>query len=257
VSKSAKAKHKPHSNHYAAAIYPVQAVILARLTDVFNYKGEELVSKGNFYSLMFFVFSLGTGLVYFSLGWFSNVVSQKLTHHYRLEMFNAMLKQDIQFFDRAENTTGALSSKLTSQPTKLQELWGFNLSLILIVVVNITASSALALAYGWKLAVVVIFGGLPLLMGSGYVRMLVDHRMNEDTDKRFADSAALASEAVGAIRTVSSLALERVVLERYQEKVDKIVKVSLPSIMLAYFFFALSQSLEFLVLALGFWRVQK
>jgi len=167
-------------------------------------------------------------------------------------MFESLLKQDIQFFDRPENTTGALSSKLTSYPTHLQELWGFNLSLILIVLVNITASSALALAYGWKLALVVIFGGLPLLIGSGFVRMKVDHKLNEDTDKRFAESAALAAEAVGAIRTVSSLALERTILRRYQEKVDKIVRVSLPSIAVAMLFFALSQSLEFLVLALGF-----
>jgi len=51
-------------------------VILARLTDVFNYTGPELTQKGDFYSLMFFVFALGTGVVYFILGWFSNVASQ-------------------------------------------------------------------------------------------------------------------------------------------------------------------------------------
>jgi len=51
-------------------------VILARLTDVFNYTGSELTQKGDFYSLMFFVFALGTGVVYFILGWFSNVASQ-------------------------------------------------------------------------------------------------------------------------------------------------------------------------------------
>lgn len=168
-------------------------------------------------------------------------------------MFDSILKQDVQFFDRTENTTGALSSKLSSQPTNLQELWSFNLAMILIVIVNIIASSILGLAYGWKLGLVVVCGGLPLLVGSGYVRMTIDAKLNEDTGKRFADSAALASEAVSSIRTISSLALEETVLRRYQEKVDRIVKVSLPSIIHAMFWFALAQSLEFLVLALGFW----
>ncbi|KAF2136052.1 uncharacterized protein K452DRAFT_303071 [Aplosporella prunicola CBS 121167] len=235
------------------AVYPAQAVVLAELMDVFTYTGKELTKQGDFFSLIFFIIALANLIVYFILGWCSNVVSQALTHFYRREMLDALLRQDIQFFDRAENTTGALTSRLSSQPTQLQELMGFNLSIIIIVFINVIASSILGLSFGWKLGLVVIFGGLPPLVGAGLVRMRLEAKMNNDTGKRFADSAALAGEAVGAIRTVSSLALERRVLENYRLSVDGIVRVSIPSIIHSMFWFALSQSIEFLVLALGFW----
>lgn len=235
------------------ATYPGQALVLSELMNVFQYTGNKLTDEGDFYSLMFFVIAIGNLVAYFALGWVSNIVSQTMTHFYRRVIFDTVLKQDIQFFDRSENTTGALASRLSSQPTQVQELFGFNLSLIFVVIINLVSCCALGLAYGWKLGLVVVFGGLPPLVSAGYLRMRLEFKMNNDTSKRFADSASLAGEAVSAIRTVSSLALERKVLERFREKVDKIVQISIPSIVHTMFWFALTQSIEFLVLALGFW----
>ncbi|KAL1615713.1 hypothetical protein SLS54_008843 [Diplodia seriata] len=235
------------------ATYPGQALILSELMSVFAYTGSKLTDEGDFYSLMFLVIAIGNLVAYFIIGWVANVVSQHMTHFYRRVIFDTTLRQDIEFFDRAENTTGALASRLSSQPTQLQELFGFNLATIFIVMVNVTASCALGLAMGWKLGLVVVLGGMPPLVSAGYLRMRLEFKMNNDAARRFADSAALAGEAVGAIRTVSSLALERNVLDRYREKVDDIVRVSIPSIVHTMFWFALTQSIEFLVMALGFW----
>lgn len=170
-------------------------------------------------------------------------------------MFNAILRQDIQFFDRPENTTGALTSRLSTQPTQLQELMGFNISLIITVLANILSSSALAVAYGWKMGLVVIFGGLTPLVLAGWVRIRIESKMTADSSKRFAESASLAAEAVGAIRTVSSLTLERNVLERYDSSINGIVRSSIPDILFSTFFFAWTQSIDSLVLSLGFWYV--
>ncbi|KAF5963681.1 leptomycin B resistance protein pmd1 [Fusarium bulbicola] len=235
------------------AVYPGQALIFAELMDVFTLSGSKLRSKGNFYALIFFFIAIGNFVIYFTLGWFCNIIGQKMTHFYRREMFQAILSQDAQFFDRAENTTGALASRLSSQPTQLQELMGFNLALIFIVIIQVLSTSILGIAIGWKLGLVVVFGGLPPLLFAGYLRIRLEFKLNYETGKRFASSSALAGEAVGAIRTVSSLALERQVLEQYGDRIDSIVTTSIPSILHSMFWFALSQSIELLVLALGFW----
>lgn len=237
----------------AGATYPGQALVLSELMDVFQYTGSKLTDDGDFYALMFLVIALGNLVAYFALGWLSNIIAQTMTHFYRRIIFDTVLRQDIQFFDRSENTTGALASRLSSQPQQVQELFGFNLTLILVIFINLVSCCALGLAYGWKLGLVVVFGGLPPLVSAGYLRMRLEAKMNNDNSKRFADSASLAGEAVSAIRTVSSLALERKVLDRFREKVDKIVQVSIPSIVHTMFWFALTQSIEFLVMALGFW----
>ena len=157
------------------------------------------------------------------------------------------------FFDRPENTSGALTSKLSALPTQLQELVSANVLLIFIVFVNIVSSSALAIAYGWKLGLVVVFGGLPPIVISGYLRIRLETRIEGINSERFADSASLASEAVTAIRTVASLTLEKPILDQYSAMLDSIVRRSIKSLLWIMFWFALSQSLDFLVEALGFW----
>ncbi|KAK4993392.1 hypothetical protein LTR28_001115, partial [Elasticomyces elasticus] len=157
------------------------------------------------------------------------------------------------FFDRPENTSGALTSKLSALPTQLQELISANVLLIFIVLVNIVSSSALAIAYGWKLGLVIVFGGLPPIVLSGYLRIRLETRIEGINSERFADSASLASEAVTAIRTVASLTLEKPILDQYSDMLDSIVRRSIKSLLWTMFWFALSQSLDFLVEALGFW----
>lgn len=157
------------------------------------------------------------------------------------------------FFDRPENASGALTSKLSSMPTDLQELISANVLLVGIVIVNIISSSALAIGYGWKLGLVMAFAGLPPIVFAGYLRIRLEARIEAINGERFAESASLASEAVTSIRTVASLTLEKPVLNEYSDMLDSIVQRSVKSLLWTMFWFALSQSLDFLVEALGFW----
>lgn len=172
---------------------------------------------------------------------------------YRAELFDNTLRQDMTFFDKPENSTGALVSRLSTEPTALQELLSMNLALILITIVNIVSSAVLAIAYGWKLGLVLSLGGLPLLVGFGYIRIRLEFKFDEETAERFAKSSGLASEAVLAIRTVSSLALERAVIERYHDSLQGLATQAISSLGWKMLPYSLSQSMSFLVMALGFW----
>lgn len=160
---------------------------------------------------------------------------------------------DQDFFDRPENSSGAITSKLSSVPSALLELISANILLIFIVIVNVLSSSILAIAYGWKLGLVVVFGGMPLLLACGYVKIRLDQKMETQTGEWFAESAGLATEAVTAIRTVASLTIEPQIMEEYSAKLDRIVATAIRSLIYTMFGFALSQALEFLIMALGFW----
>jgi ATP-binding cassette subfamily B (MDR/TAP) protein 1 len=167
-------------------------------------------------------------------------------------MMENLIYLDQDFFDRQENSSGALTSKLTSHPDALQNTISINLFLILIVIVNVIATTCLAIAYGWKLGLVVVFGGLPVLIGCGSIRIRLESKFQMETDERFAESAAIANEAVTSIRTVASLTLEEDVFGQYAEIVDKIVASSTRSFLSGMIAYSLAQSLEFLVMALGF-----
>jgi ATP-binding cassette subfamily B (MDR/TAP) protein 1 len=202
---------------------------------------------------MFFVIALGNFVAFATIGWFSNVVIQHVSRGYRLEIFQLILKQDMNFFDREENASGSLATNLSSYPNSLTELLGFNIMLILINIVNVLSSSILAIVIGWKLGLVISFGALPPVIFAGYLRIRLEFKLEEATSKRFSNSAALASEAVSAIRTVSSLALERHIIDKYEERLQGVARRSIKALVWTMFWYSLTQSISFLGMALGFW----
>ena len=168
-------------------------------------------------------------------------------------MFSVYLQQDLSFFDRPENTIGALTSRVDSTAQSLFELMGFNISMVLLSIFNIIACSALSIAVSWKLGLVGVFAGIPPMVMGGYVRFKVETKLDADIDAKLLKSVSVASESVNAIRTVSSLAIEDDVLRRYTNELDEAIEESKIPLVTMMAFFAFTQSVEFFVLALGFW----
>jgi ATP-binding cassette subfamily B (MDR/TAP) protein 1 len=168
-------------------------------------------------------------------------------------MFETILKQDRAFFDKANFSTGALVSKISTTATSLQELLGFNISVIIIGIINIISSCILAIAVGWKLGLVIVFGAMPVVVFCGYLRIRLEFKLDDDVDQRFSDSASLAAEAVASIRSVASFTLERYFSGRYMEQLRHIERQSLKSLIWTMFWFSLTQSINFLAMGLGFW----
>jgi len=202
---------------------PAQAIIFSRLIRVFTLTGSEGQNQADFYALMFFVLALVNLVAYFLIGVAYNTLGQTLTHRYRKEMIERIIHFDHDFFDRPENSSGALTAKLSSVPSAVQELMSANLGLMLNVIVNIIATSVVAIAFGWKLGLTLVFAGLTVIVAGGYIRIRLDQKLEASTEEQFASSAGLASEAVSSIRTVSFLALERSVMREYSETLDGIV----------------------------------
>ncbi|KAE8416741.1 P-loop containing nucleoside triphosphate hydrolase protein [Aspergillus pseudocaelatus] len=234
-----------------AAVNPGQALLLGNIMSIFT--SSNVVTRGNFISLMFFVMSLGILVIYFVMGWSTNTIAQRLNRKMRREIMESFLRQDLQFFDRAENTIGALIGRLDSYPQAILELMGFTVAIILMSVLNIVASSVLAIVVSWKLGLVGVFVGLPPMMLGGYARVRLEAKMDDEIDQRLSASASVASETVMAIRTVSSLAIENTVLRKYVYELDLAISHTSRPMFYMMTWFSLTQSVEYFVLALGFW----
>ncbi|KAI8721825.1 hypothetical protein NCS52_00325000 [Fusarium sp. LHS14.1] len=234
-----------------AAIFPGQAILLAKILDAST--SSNMVSRGNFFALMFFIMGLGSFVAYFIMGWGTNIIAQTLSRKARLELFDQVLKQDLRFFDRPENAVGALISRLDSYPQAILELMGINVGLVVLAGINVLISSVLALAVSWRVAVVGVFVALPPMLLAGFARVRLEAKVDAGMSKRYATSSAVASETVMAIRTVSSLAIERSVLASYAHELDTAISTSVPGLFHMMIWFALTQSIEFFMLGLGFW----
>jgi ATP-binding cassette, subfamily B (MDR/TAP), member 1 len=142
---------------------------------------------------------------------------------------------------------------MIGDPTQLQQLLGINMAIVLIAIFNIIGSIILSLYFGWKLTLLAICTTMPIILFSGYLRIRYEVQFESMNQEVFAESSKFATEAIGAIRTVSSLTLEGMICRRYKNLLDDHSRLALKKAKWSCFVFALSDSIALLCMAFILW----
>lgn len=234
---------------------PTQSVFFAKSIVALSLPPSmygKLRHDANFWSLMYLMLAITQFISYGVQGIMFAYCSERLVHRARDRAFRTMLRQDIAWFDKEENSAGALTSFLSTETTHLAGMSGVTLGTILVVTTTLFAAITLALAIGWKLALVCI-ATIPVLLACGYLRFWMLGRFQGRAKKAYESSASYACEATAAIRTVASLTREEDVWEHYHQTLVVQGQKSLKSILKSSTLYASSQAFMFLCNALAFW----
>lgn len=213
---------------------------------------DKVKHDSDFWSSMFLMLAFVQFIGFVCQGVAFAKCSERLIHRVRDRAFRTMLRQDVEFFDRDENTAGALTSFLSTETTHVAGLSGVTLGTIMLTVTTLVAAISVSTAIGWKLALVCI-ATIPILLGCGFFRFWMLAHFQRRSKAAYAASASFASEAISSIRTVAALTREKDVLQQYQESLAIQQRRSLISVLKSSLLYAASQSLMFLCFALGFW----
>ncbi|KAA3669924.1 uncharacterized protein DEA37_0003839, partial [Paragonimus westermani] len=88
--------------------------------------------------------------------YFFGVAGQRLTKRLRRLLFQALLQQEMAWFDNPNNQVGALTSILASEANKVHPLCGSAMGRFVESGVLLTLSLFVAFFYNWKLTLVVV-----------------------------------------------------------------------------------------------------
>ncbi|KDR78665.1 hypothetical protein GALMADRAFT_244150 [Galerina marginata CBS 339.88] len=239
-------------------VYPAFGIVYARAVSTFQIVPDsaaarhELRAEGNRNALWFFIIALLSTAAMAVQTFFFARSAAMLTSELRFLSFKAILRQDIEFFDQECNSTGALTSGLSSNTQKVNGLAGITLGSIIQSCTTVVAGIVIGLAFAPKLAAVAV-AALPFVIGSGYIRLRVVVLKDEVNKAAHDESAQMACEAVGAIRTVASLTREKDCCDVYGRSLEAPLRSAARAGIGSTFAYALSQALTFFVISLVFW----
>ncbi|KAJ2922300.1 hypothetical protein H1R20_g14801, partial [Candolleomyces eurysporus] len=238
-------------------IYPAFGIVYSKAMEGFSLPTDaQKRHAGDRNALWFFIMSIISALAVGFQNYFFANAAATLTARLRSLSFKAILRQDISFFDKDENSTGALTANLSENPQKVNGLAGVTLGAIVQAFATVIAGSIVGLIWIWKLALVAI-ACTPLLLSTGYIRLHVVVLKDQANKKAHEESAQLACEAAGSIRTVASLTREKDCLEQYSQSLEVPLKNSNRTAIWSNGLYALSQSFAMFVIALVFWYGSK
>lgn len=204
------------------------------------------------WSLLFVLIGGVAFLGYFLQLFMLGISGERLTRKLRGMAFRALLKQEIGFFDKKENSVGQLTSRLATEPTLVKGITGDTLGAASLVIATLLTGFLVAFLSCWRVALVVtvIF---PFMAISEAAQIKLISGFDADSSKKFAQAGAVASEAVDNFDTVCAIGAQDVFIDRYNEELKGPLRNGQKTALSTGIAFGVAEFLGQALWAISFW----
>ncbi|ELU10009.1 hypothetical protein CAPTEDRAFT_193301 [Capitella teleta] len=230
----------------AGAEQPTSAVLLTEILSTFDgLDVDSMRANGKRLAYMYLVIGSITAVATFLMLFGFSRSGEKLTMRLRKLAFDAMLCQDMSFFDDLSNSTGALCTRLASDASLVKGAIGTRLAVVMQCIASLGSGLVIGLLYSWKLSLLVM-AFVPFIIFSNAIafrRFLGGQKGGKRN--HLEKSGKIAVEAIRNIRTVASLTKEHHFITSYRNLVDTPYKNSRRRAHLQGFGFGLSACVHF------------
>lgn len=204
------------------ASFPAFAVLFGEMYGILSLDDPvEIQENANFYSILFICLGVSTGLSTFIQTYMFNFAGVKLTSRLRSMTFDAMMRQEMGWFDDARNAVGALCARLAGDCASVQGATGSRIGSIVQAGSVIFIGIGISFYYNWKMTLVASVS-IPIVLISIVMEARLVEKSNVKEKKAMENATKMAVEAISNIRTVASLGQEPHVLRRYILEIDEI-----------------------------------
>ncbi|KAL8871905.1 MAG: hypothetical protein Q9174_002365 [Haloplaca sp. 1 TL-2023] len=212
----------------------------------------EIYASGKLFGLLFFLFALLVLTANFISGSSFGRVAEDMGFKVRILAFRSLFHQKFEWHSLDSRTPAQLLSYFSTDANALASLSGTTVGTIVSITANLMAGILMTHIIAWKIAIVLL-ATLPILLGSGVMRLRVLANLQTRHQIAYATSVGIMMEAVNSIKIVTNLGLEHEFLAVYKRSLAGPYKASMGEIAHADFWLATAYSVSNLIYALAYW----
>ncbi|CAI5470840.1 unnamed protein product [Closterium sp. Yama58-4] len=234
-------------------LMPFFALILSNIiTTFYNPDISQMRRDADFWASMFVVLGASACAAIASQTVLFGVVGYSLIRRVRALCFSAVLRQEIAWFDRDENSSGAIGARLSTDAAQVRGMVGDQLALLVQNLSTVVLGLVLAFRANWQLSLVIL-AIVPLLAITGTAQMQSLKGFSENAKVKFEEASRVANDAVSSIRTVAAFGAEQRVQELYNERCSTPIQAGIRKAHVSGIGMAVAQFSIFGVYSLAFW----
>ncbi|KAL2479880.1 ABC transporter B family member 18 [Abeliophyllum distichum] len=206
-------------------------VYVSRLFNNLGY-GHSQQNKGNFMnevekcSLYFVYLGLAVMAVAFMEGYCWSKTSERQVLKIRYKYLEAVLRQEVGFFDSQEATTSEIINSISKETCLIQEVLSEKVPKFLTNMSAFISGLAFSAYFSWRLSLVafptVFLLIIPGMIYGKYLLYLSKKSFNE-----YSKANAIVEQALSSIKTVYSFTAERSIIEKYSTILDRTKKLGI------------------------------
>ncbi|XP_075612847.1 bile salt export pump isoform X4 [Balearica regulorum gibbericeps] len=234
------------------AVNPLYALLFSQILGTFSILDEEVRRiQINGVCLLFVFVGILSFFTQFLQGYTFAKSGELLTRRLRKIGFEAMLGQDIGWFDDRKNSPGALTTRLATDASQVQGATGSQIGMIVNSFTNIGVAMIIAFYFSWKLSLVILCF-LPFLALSGAVQAKMLTGFASQDKKALEATGRISSEALANIRTVAGIGKEKMFIDNFEKHLDMPYRAATKKAHVYGFCFGFAQSIVFIANAVSY-----
>lgn len=169
----------------SGVLLPIFAVILSRVVHTLFEPPSKLHKDSKFWSLMLTFLGLVTLISIPIRAFLFSIAGSKLIKRIRSMSFDKIVHMEVEWFDKPENSTGAIGARLAVDAAAVRNLVGDTLALLVQNVSTLVAGLAIALLACWQLALLVL-ALVPLIGLNGWIQLKFTKGLTQDAKVSYA-----------------------------------------------------------------------
>ncbi|CAG8590612.1 5529_t:CDS:2 [Paraglomus occultum] len=234
-------------------VMPAFSFVLSKLLASYSLPDkQEIESRARMFSLIILFLAVTNGLSAFFKYYILERTSEKWSVRLRSLGFARVLQQPQSWFDKPENSTARVATKLIVDTESTKTLVGNVSGNIIYILVSLSGGMIWAFAKGWQLALVG-FSFVPIIMTTTQLQGYTLEKYEKKRKSSDEDAANAFYQAIASLRTVFSLGIESAMLKKYDDALQKPYKVGIRKAALNGFFYAMMEGLQYVTKGVTFW----
>ncbi|CAF4713184.1 unnamed protein product [Rotaria socialis] len=236
------------------AATPFGAFLVAKVVGAFKYCSRSEIRSHVLYSSLLF---LALGFIVLVLRFFQyiafSIAGSRLTQRIQSKSFACLLRQEIAYFDRPENSSGAICNRLSSDAEAIQEMTGTRLGVICESLALVLFGILLGCLVQWQLGLI-LFVPIFLMFIFVCVKCRIYVKFNKQFELINGQANMFAIEVMRNLRTIKQLSIEKEILRQYIEFKGRIEILSQKSSIVSSCEYGVRWTLDAYALAFLYWR---
>uniref|UniRef100_A0A673MSS0 Bile salt export pump n=1 Tax=Sinocyclocheilus rhinocerous TaxID=307959 RepID=A0A673MSS0_9TELE len=201
-------------------VNPVYALLFSQILATFSMPDPvEQRREINGICLFFVVVGLVSFFTQLLQGYAFSKSGELLTRRLRCLGFQAMLGQEIAWFDDHRNSPGALTTRLATDASQVQGATGSQIGMIVNSLTNIGVAIIISFYFSWKLTLVILCFLPFLALSGGFQAKMLTGFAKQDKEAMEA-AGQISGEALNNIRTIAGLGKERNFVEMFEAQLE-------------------------------------
>ncbi len=240
------------SSALVGALYPCTGLALTSMVSAYYLPTDQIMSEVEKWALIMTGIAIATGIASFIQGYLFSKIGQRLAFRLRTMMMANLVRQEIGWYDREENSSSAITARLEADALSVKGRASDTFGMYAQILGSLLAGIPISFVYQWQMTLILL-AILPLTIIIPKIGMHFMRQLLLEKSRIVSEADSIASESTLNYKVVGVFTLQKPLCGVYKSKMEQVQEMAIREGLMQGLQIGLFYFITFGAYALTFW----